>query len=338
MARMTRTRRLALATVAALALALAVGLSTGRAAEPPNLPAVAADELVASSLRALADRTPVAGTVRTHLDLGLPQLPGAFGDSTGPAQILLSDQTFKEWRSPDGVRVAQILPFGERVLVANATDLWAWDSARFTAWHLAIPAAAPPADAPSMGDLEGIVRKAIEGAAPYANVSVDRTAWVAGRAAYLLALAPTSVDTLVGRVEVAIDAETRVPLRLQVFPRGSLEPVVDAGFSSVDFGPIDPAMFAFSPPDGSTVKEVSPEHGSAAPPAPAGVPEVRTFGDGFDLVVAVRLAEVPAQVRPLFPYAGPLGSADVVDRGDHAWIVAGAVAPDALARVEPKLP
>jgi outer membrane lipoprotein-sorting protein len=350
MARIARTQTFALAVVAALALALVVGLSIGRAESPPNLPPVAADQLIASSLRALADRTSVSGTLTTRIDLGLPQLPDTLGGEAGPASALLSDQTFKEWRSPDGVRVAQILPLAERVIVADRTDVWAWDSEKWTAWHVAVPEGAMPGaaqgstppEAPSLGDLEGMVQEALQGATPHAAVSVDRTAWVAGRPAYVVAMVPTSTDTLVGRIEVAIDAETRLPLRLQVFPRGSLDPAIEAGFTSVDFGPIDPAMFTFTPPPGGTVKQVevpaNPGQGPSETPTPGDMPEVRTFGEGFSLILAVRVTDVPKDLQPLFPYAGPLGSADLVNRGDHAWIVAGAVAPDALAGVEPKLP
>lgn len=350
MARIARTRTFALAVVAALALALVAGLSVGRAESPPNLPPISADRLIASSLRALADRTPVSGTLTTHVDLGLPQLPDTLGGQTGPASVLLSDQTFKEWRSPDGVRVAQILPFAERVIVANRTDVWVWDSEKWTAWHVVVPRGAMPGAAqgstppqvPSLGDLEGLVQKVLQAATPYASVSVDGTTWVAGRPAYVVAMTPTSKDTLVGRTEVAIDAETRVPLQLQVFPRGSLDPAIRAGFTSVDFGPIDPAMFTFTPPSGATVKQVQlppkVRQGSTEPTTPGDMPEVRTFGEGFGLIVAVRVTDVPKELQPLFPYAGPLGSAELVNRGVHAWIVAGAVAPDVLAGVEPKLP
>jgi hypothetical protein len=68
------------------------------------------------------------------------------------------------------------------------------------------------------------------------------------------------------------------------------------------------------------------------------IQDVRVFGRGFGVILAVRVSDVPAEVRPLFPYAGPLGSADVVDRGDHSWLVVGLVRPAALAEVEPKLP
>jgi hypothetical protein len=66
--------------------------------------------------------------------------------------------------------------------------------------------------------------------------------------------------------------------------------------------------------------------------------EVRVFGRGFGMVLAVRVSDVPADLRRLFPYGGPLGSADVVDRGDHSWLVVGLVEATALAEVEPKLP
>ena len=71
---------------------------------------------------------------------------------------------------------------------------------------------------------------------------------------------------------------------------------------------------------------------------PSWVPDVRVFGRGFGIVVAVRVSPVPDVARSALPYSGPLASAALVDRGDHGWIVAGLVRPEALARVQPKLP
>jgi hypothetical protein len=65
---------------------------------------------------------------------------------------------------------------------------------------------------------------------------------------------------------------------------------------------------------------------------------VRVLGRGLGMIFAVRVSDVPADVRRLFPYAGPLGSADLVNRGDHSWLVVGLVEATALAEVEPKLP
>ncbi|HEX9122361.1 MAG TPA: sigma-E factor regulatory protein RseB domain-containing protein [Actinomycetota bacterium] len=346
MARVIRSRSVAVAVVAALALALVAGLSAVRASPRPDLPAVAPDLLIASSLRAVAERVPVSGDVTTHVDLGLPPLPSGLSDPGCPASVLVSDSRFRVWRSPDGVRVAQLLPFGECDAVANPTDAWFWDSNRSTAWHASIPAASTSPGIPTLGDLADVVAKALHKLTPYAAVSLADPTVVAGRDAYVVRLSPTDAHTLIGHVDVAIDAATRLPLRLSVVPKGSDVAAIEAGFTSVGFAPIDPAMFGFSPPQGATVKQVQlgsleghgPAGGNAA--VGAGMPQVRVFGQGFGLVLAVQVAstDVPRELRSLFPYAGPLGSADLVERGDHAWIVAGAVAPGRLAEVEPSLP
>lgn len=346
MSRVARSRSLILGAVAGLVLALGVGLSVGRAAPSPELPSVPPDELLASAIRAAGSATPLSGTVTTHVDLGLPQLPGGMGDAADPVGVLLADQTFRVWRSPDGIRVAQILPFAERDVVMNATDAWLWDSQRFAAWHMTTPSKGGGEEhgVRSPGDLEALIATALREIRPYADVSIGEPTVVAGHNAYTIVLEPTSTETLVGRIELAIDAETRLPLRIQVEPSGSTEDVLQAGFTSLDLGPVDPAMFSFVPPEGATVKEVAaPEHPGtgkdrADAETAAGMPEVRTFGDGFGLVLAVRVREIPKDARPLFPYAGPLGSASLVDRGDHAWVVVGLVPPEALARVEPNLP
>jgi outer membrane lipoprotein-sorting protein len=340
MVRLLRSRSAFVATVLAVTIVLAVGwLSVGRAAPTPDLPSVSPASLIASSIRAMADRTPVSGTVRTHVDLGIPQLPSSLSDPAGPAAVLLADQTFKVWYGPDGVRVAQILPFGERDLVANRTDVWFWDAQRFTALHYAVDEAAPRQAPPSLGDLTRLVSEVLRDDRSYVAATVAQAQVVAGRDAYVLRLTPATDETLLGRIDVAIDAETRMPLRLHVFPWGTSTPVVEVGYTSVAFGPVDASMFTFAPPQDAVVKQVSDE-GPGAPGSFGRQPieGVRVVGRGFGMILAVRVSDVAADLRPLFPYAGPLGSADVVNRGDHSWLVIGLVRPAALAEVEPKLP
>ncbi len=350
MTRVLRSRSFLAAVAAGLVLVLGAGMAAGSATPRPDLPPVAADELIASALHAIADHTPVSGTVKTHVDLGLPQLPGALADPAGPAQIFLSDQTFKVWRSPDGVRVAQILPFAERDVVLNPMDAWAWDSEKFTAWHATISAgASEPPPVASLGDLLDVTRTAIEAAAPYATVSLADPTVVAGRDAYVVSMTPRSDATLVGHLDVAIDAETRLPLRLQIFPKASATPAIEGGFVSVDFGPIDASMFSFTPPAGATVNEVGvPGEWSSGnggpnpcpPDCPAGnaMSDVRVFGEGFGLIVAVQVADLSKQYTALLPFAGPLGSVSLVERGGSTWLLAGAVGPDALNAAAQRLP
>jgi outer membrane lipoprotein-sorting protein len=340
MARLLRSRSALAATGLAVAFVLAVGwLSVGRAATMPDLPPVSPSTLIASALHAVANRTPVSGTVTTHVDLGIPQLPSSLSDPAGPAAILLADQTFKAWYGPDGIRVAQILPFAERDLVANRSDVWFWDAQRFMAWHYIVDEPAPRQAPPSLGDLTRLVSEILHERRSYVAASVAQTQVVAGRDAYVLRLTPATTDTLLGRVDVAIDAETRMPLSLELFPRGSSSAVVEVKYASVAFGPVDASMFTFTPPQDAVVKQVSDERsgtpGSIRQPT---FPEVRVFGRGFGMVLAIRVSDVPADLRRFFPYTGPLGSADVVDRGDHSWLVVGLVEATALAEVEPKLP
>jgi outer membrane lipoprotein-sorting protein len=323
-----------------VAIVLAVGwLSVGRAAPMPDLPSVSPPTLIASTLHAVANRTTVSGTVKTHVDLGIPQLPASLSDPAGPAAILLADQTFKVWYGPDGIRVAQILPFSERDLVSNRSDVWFWDAQRFTAWHNAVDETAPREVPPSLGDLTRLVSGLLRDDRSYITASVAQARVVAGRDAYVLRLTPATPDTLIGRIDVAIDAETRMPLSLDMFARGSSSAMVQVGYASVAFAPVDASMFTFAPPHDAVVKQVSDE--SLVTPGSSGQPPVqgvRVLGRGFGMIVAVRVSDVPADVRRLFPYAGPLGSADLVNRGDHSWLVAGLVPPEALAEVEPKLP
>jgi outer membrane lipoprotein-sorting protein len=343
MARLLRSRSTVAAALAAVVIVAAVALTSAGAATAPNLPPVAADRLIASSLVAAADRSqPVSGTVETHVDLGVPQLP-AFASTSGPsglAAVLLSDQTFKVWRSSDGMRVAQILPAAERDIVVTPTDAWIWDSGRFAAWHAAVPAGAATHSVPSLADVQSVVSRLIARLEPYATATTAGTTEVAGRPAYLVRLTPASSSaTLVDRVEVAIDTSTRVPLRLEIFAKSAAEAVVRVGYTSVSFDPFDASVLRFTPPDGAAVHQVqSPDGGrSSDDGAPGAMPQVRWFGSGFDLVAAVSVPSVPTDLAPFFPFRGPIASADVVDRGDHAWIVAGLVRPDALASVEPQL-
>ena len=134
-----------------------------------------------------------------------------------------------------------------------------------------------------------VARRAIEALAPFASVAVEGSDDVAGRPVYALVLTPSSDRTLVGSIELSIDAETRLPLRLQVFARGAEDAAVSAGFTSVSYAPIDPSVFAFSPPPGADVVDPIEDHrplgrsGLMPGGSPAeSQPQTRVFGEGFE--------------------------------------------------------
>jgi outer membrane lipoprotein-sorting protein len=357
MAMRARYRVVALVIVIAAIVAV-IGVSVGHAnPPPPALPPVSAQRLVSSTFTALTEPLSIAGDVRTVVDLGLPQLPSGLGAGPGGAiTSLTGTQRFKVWRSPDGVRVAHLLDFGEQTLVANRVEAWSWDSSDMTAQHVVyadlkaaaarerqaapawlrnvVPASDDGARLPSriatIGDPIVLAARLLRSLAPFAHVTVDGTAEVAGRPAYRLVLTPTSPLTLIGRIAVDVDASTRLPLDVQVQAKGQGKPALEAGFTSVSFGAIDPSMFVFTPPPGSTVATPS----LPRPPShrPSGArPDVRVFGRGFDTRLAIRLRQdPPGPVGAVLPYAGPLASAMTVERAGHVWLLVGFVGLDTL--------
>jgi hypothetical protein len=346
-------RRIGIVAIAAALTVAAIGVANVRADPAPHLPPIGGDELLASSLAALARPFTISGEVTTRFDLGIPQIPssvsgGAGGGVMGAIALVTGDQRYKVWRSSDGVRVAHLLAFSEQDLVASASDAWFWDSSDMSAVHFGVPGmnlwqAAPPAMAVRDADVLEFTRRALEAVAPYANVSVDTASLVAGRPAYSLVLTPTSTLTLIDRIEVAIDAETRLPLRFQVFARGSESAAIEAGFTSVSFDPIDPSMFSFTPPPGTIVRQAADVIAQArASVDGAGTPPVsdpQVFGRGFDVRVALRLdSALPDGAGALLPYAGPLLSAITVVRNGQTWLLVGPVSVATLEKDAASLP
>ncbi len=234
-------RRVGLVIVVAALAVAAIGVVAVRADPAPNLPPIAGDQLLASSLAALARPFTISGEVDTRFDLGIPQIPSSVGGAAGGGALnalalATGDQRYKVWRSADGVRIAHLLDLSEQDLVVSTSDAWFWDSSDMSAVHFGVPGmtlgqAVPGAAALHDADFLTFAQRALGALAPFADVSVDTTSLVAGRPAYDLVLTPTSTLTLIGRVDVAIDAETRLPLRFQVFPRGSDAAAIEAGFT-----------------------------------------------------------------------------------------------------------
>lgn len=330
-----------------------LGVTVVRADDDPALPAVSADQLLASTIEAASHPVTISGHVTTSIDLGLPELPTSISTGVGLPSILTSvtgTQHWRVWHSPDGLRIAHLLVAREQDLVVNRDAAWWWDSADLRAIRLdraAMRSAAGGSPAAPTGapfDPVELARTLIHGLAPCASMSVQGTTIVAGRDAYVLALTPLTEDSLVGSVRFAIDAQTRLPLRVEVLPRGGGDSALSAGYTSVSFGPIDPAMFAFEPPPGATVRDAADLVPGATTPdgGGTGLPSVtdsRVFGQCAGVIVAVRLdGPMPANAARLLPFGGPIGSAIVVDRGDHTWVLAGLVDASALEARAAELP
>lgn len=344
----------ALAAAAAGAIGLGALTLPASAGSAPALPPVSADDLVASVLTAKAPA--FGGTVEVDNGLGLPALPGMSG--TPAAALTQPVTTFRAWSDGQGrSRLALPSSSGEQVLVEDGTTLWRYDSASRTATALGnhpprAPEHAPVADpADAAKALVGAVRQS-------STVAVDGTGTVAGRPVYELVLTPKPTErTLLREVRVAIDSAARVPLQLTVLANGSTDPALRIGFTKLDVGAQDPALFRFTPPEGVTVKhpdpgkarpghaptQIPPGHAPAQiPPGQRGTagPMIRTLGEGWDTVVLGHLPAAGAtapSARPMAPHGPSRGQTDplaLVKRIGHpasgpwgnGWVVQTAVA------------
>jgi len=366
-----RTRRarwaLPLGTVAALTAALAVPALSADA--DVQLPPRTAAELLVDVARA-GDR-PFSGTVVQTARLGLPELPGAAGD-TSLQSLVSGSHTARVWyASPSRVRVSLIGDLAETDLVRRDRDVWLWSSPDNTATHYLLAAArtaakaAPtlPSGAPSgmPSDPATVARQALALVGATTAVSVDESARVAGRPAYELVLAPKDTRSLVARVRVAVDGETSVPLRVQVFAKGQAEAAFETAFTSVQFETPDDAVFSFTPPKGATVTEgdasgAAGEAGAAKERAGrAAVPgSPRIVGTGWTSVAVLKGVDVEAMsgnavvgtlLGSTTPVSGPFGTGRMLSTPllsvlllDDGTTYVGAVDPAVLTQAAQATP
>jgi len=241
-----------------------------------SLPAGASDPLPAKTpaqvleLAASHQVQAFSGTVEQSADLGLPELPatGKPSASASPGSVasvieLLSGKhtarVFMDGK--DNARVQVMDQLAERDVVRHGNDVWFYSSKDNTAAHIAMPArdAALSKDHQGAGGMHTPAEMAQQFLSKVDStiaVSVGPDVSVAGRAAYNLLIEPRTDATLVGKVAIAVDGQNGMPLSVQVTARGADKPAFSSGFTSLSLTVPDQSVFAFTPPPGSTVKEL----------------------------------------------------------------------------------
>ena len=264
-----------------------------------GLPPRTAAQLLVDVQKARLDG--LSGTVVQRADLGLPSLPGTGGQGSSDLTSLVSGtHTLRVWYAgPDKARIALLGELGESDVIANGTDLWTWSSRDNTATHRTLSKdMASGHKAPDAANLPKTPQEAADQALaaldPTTTVTTSGTATVAGRSAYELVLAPKDSRSLVSQVRIAVDGVKHVPLRVQVFAKGSPDPAFEVGFTAVDFSRPDAAQFAFNPPPGAKVTQAGPLTGEKPATKPgatngstANRPKV--VGTGWTTVVVAKL-------------------------------------------------
>lgn len=327
------------AAVAATVVAVTAGSLVSVAQASPGLPARTPAQLLAAVARSSSPPPPLTGEVKETVSLGVPQIPGADSPSS-LTSLLTGTHSLTVWYAdPAHVRLSMRTPLGEADLIRNGTTAWLWQSAADSVTRFALPPrkGAPSAAAPAVGALtpQQAARRILALVGRSTRVSVARNLTVAGQPAYQLVLAPRDGRSLIGHVDLALDARhPQLPLRVQVFARGaSRHPAFETGYTSLTFGRPAASLFRFTPPRGASVHVAAPTGPGATPAGPptgqagplSGTP--RVIGKGW-LSVAV----LPASALSALGHGNPAAAAGQAARSmSGAGADSGNISPAAIA-------
>lgn len=292
-----RRWRWAVPGVVAAAIAATALASNSASAADPNLPARTAGQLLVA-LQAV--QVPAfSGTIVQTSRLGFPELPGAAASKADLSleSFATGSRQLRIWQDgPERQRLALIGELAESDIVHNGADVWTYSSSTRVVTHLTLPPRSRKTDAPAATPAltpQQAANQALKAIDPTTSVSIDRTARVAGRAAYQIVLSPRDRRSLVGSVQIALDSETSIPLRVRVFARGGKSAALEVGFSRLTLRRPRSDVFTFVAPAGAKVEQrrldSAPTTGERHPATPSSASTSPTvLGRGWTSVLVVK--------------------------------------------------
>ncbi|WP_372345174.1 outer membrane lipoprotein carrier protein LolA [Streptomyces sp. KL116D] len=282
----------------------------------PDLPKVTAQELIEKI--ATSDTERLSGTVKIHTDLGLPSLGGAAvggftggggggekgdGSSADPrtklTELATGEHTLRVAADgPDRQKLSVLDDAAEYSVIHNGADVWAYDSASNEAYHAKDTQATgdrakkkTPEQLPATP--KQLTDEILKASADTTSITVDGTAQVAGRDAYRLQIKPKQSGSTVGAITVSVDAKTGTPLKFTLTPASGGAAVVDAGFTSVDFGKPAASTFDFKPSKGTKVTEAdeltTQDREKAVPQGADQLDGLNVIGEGWTSIAELKL-------------------------------------------------
>lgn len=355
--------------VSATAIAFAVDSS----APPPAKP-------LADAVHDALSATPVEG-VTAHIQFTDHLLEGAnLSSGGGPAgelssSPLISGASGRLWIAKDGrIRLElQSSGQGDTQILYDGHTVSLYDASTNTLYRYSIPAReggssasapAPPAgsgaasaehrEVPTVAKIE----EAISHLRRHADVTGPTPTDIAGRPAYTVRVSPTEGGSLLGGAELSFDATNGVPLRAAIYSSTSASPVLELAATEISsYGPVEDSVFAFTPPPGVKIHEVTFSHtqGASGSPGSAGgsaKPKLTTSGHGLSTVAilesqtkqgAAGSGSEPLEGLPKVAINGAsaselrteLGTLLSFERSGVRYVLAGSVTPatiEALAR------
>ncbi|SDL20940.1 LolA family protein [Streptomyces indicus] len=263
----------AVAGVAAATIGLVPALASSG---DPDLPKISAQELIEKI--AASDTEQLSGHVKISTDLGLPSFAGladsflqgegkdgkgATADPQGKLLELATGTHNLEVAAdgPDRQKLTILGKGSDFSLIHNGEDVWAYDSGSKEAVHSKDESAGAPEQAEPTATPKELAEEALKAVDPTTKVTVDGTSRIAGQDAYRLKLEPKQSGSTISSVTIDVDADTYVPLKFTLNSTDGGKPVIDAGFTEVDFS--KPDASAFQLPKGAKVTEADELHKDA---------------------------------------------------------------------------
>lgn len=337
-----------------------------------------------SIVRALPafDAATSAAQLRTRVLASAGLRFSGFAQSAGGLSLPVTDQLtslsdlFSErttmrvwWRGARDNRVDVVTPSGETGIHTDPTGTWTWQYEanrvdRSERAPLSLPA--PPDLLPNA------LGQRLLSEAHSAELSRIAPARVAGRNALGLRLVPSESAASVARVDIWVDQETGLPLKVQAFAKGTRLPAIDTHFLDLDLSAPAADVVAFTPPvgahvsrrdDADLIREAGRRVSRVSLPdtlaglgrrAIQGAPDaVGVYGRGVTLLAVIplpdRLAGSLRQVAESSPAAisdalglrlaaGPVGLMLVGGPLGRSYLLTGTVTLDALATAARQLP
>jgi outer membrane lipoprotein-sorting protein len=245
------------------------GLQIPSADASPTLPARTPAQLLAE-VSTDASLPPLTGTMVESTSLGLPQLP-QIGGATSLSSLLTGPHTIKIYYASDKkFRLSIPEPESEIDVIRNGATAWLWNSTENSVTKFNLPAETNGRTAKLKSQLpstpltpQQAANELLKSVGKTTVVSVEANVMVAGEPSYQLVLAPKDDRSLIGKVTIAIDAKYGVPLRVQVFAKGSGSPAFQFGYTAIQFVAPAAANYDFTPPPGASLNVVNSSSGSA---------------------------------------------------------------------------
>ncbi|CAN5310822.1 hypothetical protein BH18ACT9_BH18ACT9_04600 [soil metagenome] len=354
---MTAAQRWWCVLIGTLVLAVTPALVRARPAPETDFSAVTLVERVTE-----AGSVPYSGLVHTSGTVALPDAD----QLSGLAKLFgTSSRVRVWWQDPQVWRVATLRPTGETDLIhaGNRMIRWVYESKNATL----IPDS--PIRLPDIRDMlpPELGRWALGQARP-SEVSKLPPRRVAGHDAVGVRLNPATPGGSISRVEVYVDAESALPVSVEIFARGATEPALSSTFEDLTIQAPAAQDLAFAPPPDANLRfdryvdlaAAVDRFSEAAPPSRlAGLPSrlpttsagsnfspVGVFGRGPTVLLAVPLDRRTAEdlcgelegqpgavelAEGILVASAPLGL--LLTRGDSSgtsWLLAGTVTRSGL--------